>query len=33
VALLDAIRWAKRAHHRALADARDVGGDMRVLVP
>jgi hydroxymethylpyrimidine kinase/phosphomethylpyrimidine kinase len=32
-ALLDAIRWAKRAHHKALAGARDVGGDMRVLVP
>jgi hydroxymethylpyrimidine kinase/phosphomethylpyrimidine kinase len=32
-ALLDAIRWSKRAHHRALASARDVGGDMRVLVP
>jgi hydroxymethylpyrimidine/phosphomethylpyrimidine kinase len=31
--LLDAIRWAKRIHHRALASAVNVGGDMRVLVP
>ncbi len=31
--LLDAIRWAKRVHHRSLAAAWDVGGDMRVLVP
>jgi len=31
--LVDAVRWAKRAHHAALASARDVGGAMRVLVP
>jgi len=31
--LLDAIRWAKRVHRRALAAAWDVGGDMRVLIP
>ncbi len=31
--LLDAVKWAKRAHHKMLATARDVGGDMRVLVP
>ncbi len=29
----DAVKWAKRAHHKMLATARDVGGDMRVLVP
>jgi len=32
-ALIDAVKWAKRAHYRMLAAARDVGGDMRVLVP
>jgi hydroxymethylpyrimidine/phosphomethylpyrimidine kinase len=26
-----AVRWAKRAHHAALAKATDVGGDLRVL--
>lgn len=26
-----ALRWAKKAHHKALAAAADVGGDMRVL--
>jgi hydroxymethylpyrimidine/phosphomethylpyrimidine kinase len=31
--LMDALRWAKRVHAKALAGARDVGGDMRVLVP
>jgi hydroxymethylpyrimidine/phosphomethylpyrimidine kinase len=31
--VIDAIRWAKRVHHRLLAGARDVGGPMRVLVP
>jgi len=31
--ILDAVRRAKRAHHRLLATARDVGGEMRVLVP
>jgi hydroxymethylpyrimidine/phosphomethylpyrimidine kinase len=30
--LIEAIRWAKRAHHRALERARDVGGPQRVLV-
>ena len=30
---IDAVRWAKRAHHRLLARAVDVGGDLRVLVP
>ena len=27
-----AVKWAKKAHHRALANATDVGGDMRVLL-
>jgi hydroxymethylpyrimidine/phosphomethylpyrimidine kinase len=27
-----AVRWAKTVHHRALADAADVGGDTRVLL-
>lgn len=31
--VLDAVKWAKRAHHRMLGSARDVGGEMRVLVP
>ena len=31
--VLDALKWAKRAHHRMLGMARDVGGEMRVLVP
>ncbi|HEY2509528.1 MAG TPA: bifunctional hydroxymethylpyrimidine kinase/phosphomethylpyrimidine kinase [Polyangiaceae bacterium] len=31
--LVDAVRWAKRIHHRMLGSARDVGGEMRVLVP
>jgi hydroxymethylpyrimidine/phosphomethylpyrimidine kinase len=30
--MLDAVEWAKRKHHDALADAIDVGGDMRVVV-
>ena len=30
-ALLDALKWAKRVHHEALEEARDVGGDLRVL--
>jgi hydroxymethylpyrimidine/phosphomethylpyrimidine kinase len=30
--VLDAVKWAKRVHHRMLADASDVGGEMRVLV-
>lgn len=28
----DAVRWAKKIHHAALQQARDVGGDMRVLL-
>ena len=31
--LIDATRWSKRAHHRALATLFDVGGDLRVMVP
>jgi hydroxymethylpyrimidine/phosphomethylpyrimidine kinase len=31
--ILDAVRFAKRAHFAMLGAARDVGGDMRVLVP
>jgi hydroxymethylpyrimidine/phosphomethylpyrimidine kinase len=31
--VLDAVKWAKRAHHKMLGTARDVGGEMRVLVP
>ncbi len=27
----DAVRWAKKAHHKALANAVDVGGEMHVL--
>jgi hydroxymethylpyrimidine/phosphomethylpyrimidine kinase len=30
---LDAVRWAKKAHHAAISFARDVGGDLRVLLP
>lgn len=26
-----AVRWAKKVHHQALANATDVGGDLRVL--
>lgn len=29
--ILDAVRWAKRIHHAALACATDIGGDMSVL--
>ncbi len=29
--VLDAVRWAKKAHHQALASTANVGGDMRVL--
>ncbi|HQY59954.1 MAG TPA: hydroxymethylpyrimidine/phosphomethylpyrimidine kinase [Polyangiaceae bacterium] len=29
--LVAAVRWAKRVHHDALSEARDVGGDLRVL--
>lgn len=31
-ALADAVRWAKNLHHAALLQARDVGGDLRVLL-
>jgi hydroxymethylpyrimidine/phosphomethylpyrimidine kinase len=31
-ALTDAVRWAKELHHEALLGARDVGGDLRVLL-
>jgi hydroxymethylpyrimidine/phosphomethylpyrimidine kinase len=31
-AIVDAVRWAKRIHHAALANARDAGGAQRVLV-
>jgi hydroxymethylpyrimidine/phosphomethylpyrimidine kinase len=31
--VIDAVKWAKRAHHRMLGASRDVGGEMRVLVP
>jgi hydroxymethylpyrimidine/phosphomethylpyrimidine kinase len=30
--LIDAVRWAKRVHHRALTQTADVGRGMRVLV-
>jgi hydroxymethylpyrimidine/phosphomethylpyrimidine kinase len=33
VSIEDAVRWAKRVHHAALARAADVGGELRVLVP
>lgn len=29
--LVDALKWAKRVHYDALEEARDVGGDLRVL--
>lgn len=29
---IDAVKWAKRAHHRALSNVRDVGGDLRVIL-
>jgi hydroxymethylpyrimidine/phosphomethylpyrimidine kinase len=32
-AVIRAVRWARRVHHRALARAVDVGGPMRVLLP
>ena len=31
--IVDAVRWAKKAHFGLLARAYDVGGEMRVLVP
>jgi hydroxymethylpyrimidine/phosphomethylpyrimidine kinase len=30
---LEVVRWAKSVHHAAISFARDVGGDLRVLVP
>jgi hydroxymethylpyrimidine/phosphomethylpyrimidine kinase len=33
VSIEDAVRWAKRVHHAALARAADAGGELRVLVP
>jgi hydroxymethylpyrimidine/phosphomethylpyrimidine kinase len=32
LALIDAVRWAKRVHHASLARAVDVGGSSRVMV-
>ena len=31
--LLAHVRWAKRVHHAAILDARDIGGTARVLCP
>lgn len=31
-ALVEAVRWAKKAHHQALLELRDVGGEMHVLL-
>lgn len=31
--LVAAVKWAKRTHHAMLQRPRDVGGDLRVLVP
>ncbi len=31
-AIVAAMRWAKRVHHEAIVGARDVGGDLRVLL-
>jgi hypothetical protein len=31
--LLSAVRWAKRVHHSALANAVRVGRGMRVMIP
>ena len=31
-ALEEAVRWAKKQHHAALLRARDVGGDLRILL-
>ncbi len=30
--LVSAVRWAKRVHHEGLEEARDVGGELRVLL-
>jgi hydroxymethylpyrimidine/phosphomethylpyrimidine kinase len=30
--LIDAVRWAKKVHHAALRNTRDVGGDLRVMI-
>lgn len=32
-AIVAAVKWAKKTHHALLGRARDVGGDLRVLVP
>jgi hydroxymethylpyrimidine/phosphomethylpyrimidine kinase len=31
--IVSAVKWAKRTHHAMLQRPRDVGGDLRVLVP
>lgn len=31
--VISAVRWAKKVHHAALLRLRDVGGDLRVLLP
>jgi hydroxymethylpyrimidine/phosphomethylpyrimidine kinase len=31
--IIAAVKWAKRMHHATLQRSRDVGGDLRVLVP
>ena len=31
--LVGVVRWAKKVHHAALLRLRDVGGDLRILVP
>jgi hydroxymethylpyrimidine/phosphomethylpyrimidine kinase len=31
--VLDAVRWAKRIHHRALGTLLNIGGDLRVMTP
>ena len=31
--MIAAVRWAKKVHHRLLVNARDVGGELRVLMP
>lgn len=32
-ALVTAVRWAKKVHHQALLRVRDVGGELRVVLP
>jgi hydroxymethylpyrimidine/phosphomethylpyrimidine kinase len=31
--IVRAVKWAKRTHHATLQKSRDVGGDLRVLIP